>query len=232
DGVFVGEIAQPSYPDWAYGTVTFQRPAGPGDLEIRTDPGAREAKVRVIGVRDGTLITEKRQAILSVKEGIIGADAGQDILKIAMFDRFARWEKPGVGFVQGFGLKSGALATTYNPLYENVIVVGTNDEDMALAANTLAKVGGGFLAVQDGRIKAMLELPLFGLLSDSSLEVATDKMERLYEAVREMGCQLSGPYHALAFVGVSGEMASIKIAHQGMFDVEEKQFVDTVVEAR
>lgn len=230
DGQFVTTWPRPEYPDWMYGTVRLKRRLSVEDFTVYAPPATREVTVRVIGVTDGALLSDERHLRVEVKQGRVEPDLRQDILKFAMVDRYDRWEKVAVGFIQGFGLKDGAIGSTYNPLYENILLVGTNDWDMLVAANRVAELGGGFVAVRNGQVVGQLELPLFGLLYDGSLESATRKMESLYRAVRDMGCRLrTGPFHTLAFMAVCGEIGHLKLGHEGLFDVDRRCFVSTLV---
>ncbi len=229
DGDFIAKLERPQYPSSMYSTVRLKRPVVPRDFAIKSSKKKRKAKVRVIGVTEGSLITEERKVVLRVKDGYVEPDIEQDVLKIVMVDRYDRSEMIGKGFIQGLGIKEGAIGSTYNALYENVVVVGTNDCDMAFAVNEIARKGGGFIAVQEGSVRACLELPLFGLLSDESLEIALAKVEKLHNAVRDLGCSLKSPFHTLSFSCVAGEIGAVKLSHQGLYDVNRRRVIDTVV---
>ncbi|NPV30598.1 MAG: adenine deaminase [Firmicutes bacterium] len=228
-GQFCIDLKRPQYPDYMYGTVRLFRPLVREDFAIKAPDGRQEVKVRVINLKDGSLLSDEKHFTLKVTDGLVNPDLTQDVLKIAMIDRYARFDKVGLGFIHGVGLKSGALASTYNPLYENIIVVGTNDEDMLIAANRIVELGGGFVVVQNGSVLGELPLPLCGLLSDESLDVAIQKMRKVYDVVRELGCPLKSPFHSLAFMAVCGEIGTLKIGHEGLFDVDKRQFVDLFV---
>jgi adenine deaminase len=127
--------------------------------------------------------------------------------------------------VQGFGLRGGALATTFNSQQENMIIVGGNDEDMALAANTLAEHGGGFVAVSDGEVLGILELPLFGLDTDQEFDQVVVTLRRLHELVSELGCKWPAPFHSLGFIGLPVAIGDLKIAPEGLIDVWAEKVV-------
>jgi adenine deaminase len=187
--------------------------------------------VRVIGVTDGSLISDDLRIEVEVKSGEIGQDTSQDLLKAAMVDRFGRFEGAGLGLIRGFGLKRGAVGTSYNGLCQNLLVVGADDHDMLLALERMAALGGGFVVVAGGKVLAELPLPLYGLLTDLSLEEATARMESVYRAMRGLGCGLSkGPLHTLAFTGVCGEIGHLKIGHAGLFDVAARRFAPIVID--
>ena len=99
-----------------------------------------------------------------------------------MVDRYARQDEPAIAYMQGFGLTRGAIGSSYNPFFNNVMVLGTNDEDIALAANTVSDLGGGFVAVADGEVLGSVALPLLGLLSDGDALDFVYGLERLHES--------------------------------------------------
>ena len=167
------------YPEWAYGTVHFAHPLTPEDFGLPGDAERGEVVVRVITASGQTLLTGQAHERMTPKHGQITADADRDILKIAAVERVRGTGEIGVGLIRGFGLRSGAMATTYNSQQQNLIVLGTDDRDMAVAANTLARTGGGFVVVERGEVRGLLELPLFGLLSDRSYEHVVSTLRRL-----------------------------------------------------
>ena len=124
-----------------------------------------------------------------------------------MLDRNGADAPAALGFLQGYGIKRGAIGTTYNPMYHNVLVAGVDDEATALAANTLAELGGGFVAV-DGDEVVAVPLELCGLMSDRPAEEFIPAMERLYAKARDLGCTMESPFHNLAFTAVCGELPS------------------------
>jgi len=230
NGEFLAELRSPSYPDFMYNTVRLKRPLNPKDFEIKAPETKETVTVRVIGARDGTLVTEDLKVTLKVENGVVKQDLGKDVLKIAMIDRFHLSGKVGKGFVHGFGLMRGAIGSTYTPITENIIIVGATDEDMCLAANELAEVGGGMIAVQEGKVRALLELPLCGLLSDGTAEAVIEKQSRLYEAVKQMGCKLADPFHTLAFLGACPEIGTLKICEEGLLNVLERRLENLILE--
>src|SRR4051794_29556665 len=98
------------------------------------------------------------------------ADIERDVLKVAMWDRYARLEEPSIAYMQGYGLKRGAIGTSYNPFFNNVMALGTNDADIAVAANAVADMGGGFVAVADGDVLGSVAFGLCGLLGDGGAD--------------------------------------------------------------
>jgi len=230
DGRMVVPLPPSHYPPFAYNTVRLPRALGPEDLEIRVGGERGEVKVRVIVASGDSLITEETHEMLTVRDGRLQPDVDRDILKIVSIERHHASGEMGKGFIKGFGLKDGAIASTYNPQHQNLQVVGANDRDMAVAANELARIGGGFVAVRGGQVVARLELPLFGLLSDEPLETVVQKYDRIYAAVAGMGSPLPAPFHTLAFVGLPITIGKLKISPKGLVDVWQEREVDLIVD--
>ena len=230
DNKLVKDSKLPEYQDFMYQTMNIKRFVNKEDIKVKVDTDSGSVRINVIGVEDGSLISRKLVMEIGVTNGIVNPDINQDILKIVMLDRYNRWEKPSVGFISGTNLKTGAIGTTYDPLYENILVVGTNDEDICLAVNEIAKMGGGFIAVKNNKVMGKLELPLFGLLSDKKIESIVPTMKSLYSEIEKMGCTLKkGPFHTLGFMAVCGEIGDLKLSHKGIFDVNERKVIDLVV---
>jgi adenine deaminase len=227
DGTWVGTFEQPVYPEFLKHTVELARPVVGSDLEVAA-PERETVTVRAIGAE--SLLSDERRFDLPVRAGVVEADIERDVLKVAMFDRYARWTKPAVAFMQGFGIKSGAIGTSYNPFFNNIMVLGTNDTDMALAANEVAAAGGGFVAVAEGKVLGKVPLPLCGLLSDRPAEEVVPALEELYGIVAELGCTIEWPFHNFAFTAVVGELPRLKMSDRGLFDVVERKHLSTIVD--
>ncbi len=230
DGRFLPKLESTKYPDFMYDTVKLERELRPEDFEVLHSSGKSEVKVRVIGATEGSLITDERIETLEVSQGIVQSDVQRDIAKISMVDRFMSSKKIGNGFIQGFNLRRGAFGTTANAVCENIVVVGTNSRDMAIAANKMAEMGGGKVAVIDGEVKAQLEMGLCGLLAEGSLEEIMTKFYRVLDAIKEIGCELETPFSTLEFMCACGEIGLIKICDQGLLNVETREIVDVVVD--
>ncbi len=231
NGRMLAPLTRPDYPAWMRETVKVKRDLTLEDLRIPAPSGRRRVVARAIGVTDGSLISDELRVEVEVKSGEITQDTSQDLLKVAMVDRFGRFEGAGLGLIRGFGLERGAVGTSYNGLCQNLLVVGVDDGDMLLALNRMATLGGGFVVVAGGKVLAELPLPLYGLLTDSSLEEATARLDGVYRAMDGLGCPLKkGPLHTLAFTGVCGEIGHLKIGHAGLFDVAARRFVPILVD--
>jgi adenine deaminase len=226
-GKFLPELASSRYPEEIYHTVRLPEGFALEDLGVKAQ--GTVARVRIMGMKDGSLLSDERFGELPVKNGFVQPDVARDIIKIVMIDRYTGTKRIGKAFVQGYHLRKGAIGSTYNPVAQNIVIVGTNDEDIGVAADELVKAGGGFIAVSNGKKTAMLELPLFGLLSDRGFDDAVERLRELHAVVREMGCMLSEPFYTLAFSCVAGEIGKLKICDQGLFDVDLARLVDVVL---
>ena len=195
----------------------------PADFEISSSKG--EEKVRVIDVLEGQLLTEESEAILSAAEGKIDPDVENDILKIAVLERYGH-NKMVNAFVHGFGLKDGAIASSVAHDSHNIIAVGTNSQDMADAVNNLVKNNGGLVTASKECIHS-LKLPIGGLMSTKSAEEVAFKLEVLHNATADMGCKLASPFMTLSFLALL-VIPKLKISDMGLFDVEKFDFVDVV----
>jgi adenine deaminase len=227
-GEFVGDVPQVSYPSSFHGTVQLSEPVTAASLQLIVED-RESVDVRVIGVTDGSLGTHELRATLKVVDGAVRPDFELDVLPLAMIDRFRKGTGTGLGFVTGFGLRRGAIASSVNAVCENLIVVGTNAEDMAIAVNHLADVGGGKIVVADGEILALAELRLLGLISDDPLEMMTEKFDRTLKAIAGLGCTLKSPFSQLEFCCACGEIGDIKLSEEGLVLLDPPRIVDVVL---
>ena len=145
------------------------------------------------------------------------ASAADDLAKIASVERHRATGKVGLGFVRGFGLRSGAVASTVAHDSHNLLIVGTNDEDMAFAGNLLAETGGGMVAVLDGQALALVPLPIAGLMSEQPVEVVDEEVQRLAAAWRELGCNLESPFMTMSILALP-VIPELRITNRGLVD--------------
>ncbi len=193
------------------------------DFEITSKN--KEEMVRVIEVIEGQLITGESEAVLKVDDGRIQPNLKNDVLKIAVVERYGH-NRISNGFVRGFGFKEGAIASSVAHDSHNIIVVGTDTENMANAVNQLVKNGGGLVATSDGQYNP-LKLPIAGLMSNESAINVSNKFKVLQQKVKEMGCKLNSPFMTLSFMALL-VIPKLKISDLGLFDGERFQFVDLV----
>jgi adenine deaminase len=178
----------------------------------------------VIGIIPGKIITDREQSELPFRHGQRHADPVRDLLKVCVLERHGRNGNVGCGFVRGFGIRAGALASSVGHDSHNLCVVGAEDADMAIAANRLIALGGGFVAVRGGSVLAEMALPVAGLMSLHSFEDVAHNLERLRGAEREMGCSLAEPFLQLAFLTLP-VIPHLKITDMGLVDVDRFELI-------
>jgi len=215
-------------PDFAQRTVNIG-PVGADSFLLQAPPGVEGVLARVIGVGDGTIVTRSLERRLPVVNGIIRSMPEQGINTIAAIDRHTGKTTMGLGFVEGFSLSRGAMASTYNPHYQHLLIVGADNADMAVAAEETARLGGGFVVVDGGEVAARVPLPLYGLLSEESIDVLAAQIEEAIAALRALGCTLETPFHTLAFAGLPITIGTLKINSRGLIDVWKGEVVPVVI---
>jgi adenine deaminase len=218
-GAPVGEIARPDVPEWVKHTVRVQAVAS-NDFAVPWEGGA----ARVIGVVPGQIVTEALVDEPLVEDGQAVADPERDIAKIAVVERHLGTGRIGLGFVRGFGLRSGALASTIAHDAHNIVVVGVDDGDMARAVTRLAELGGGEVVVESRGVRAELPLPVAGLLSDAPVEEVIPASRGCVEAAERLGCTLEAPFQTMSFLALS-VIPSLKLTDRGLVDVDRFELV-------
>jgi len=211
-------------------TVRVGLPITAESFHIAPSKGGNEARVRVIGVQPGVLYSKELFEKLPVVGGQIPPLLEKDILKVAAIDRHKATHKMAVGFIKGFELKTGAFGSVFGPCVEDMVILGTNETDMAVVAKKLIDIQGGFVVVKDGEVKAVMETPLFGILSVDLLETMIRKSKQVDETVQSLGCPLQAPFHTLAFMAFPAHFGILKICNEGLANVNEGKIVDVVVD--
>jgi adenine deaminase len=225
-GRLEADIPAYDYPARAKKTVRLGKRLTAGDFDIPAPRRAATVKARVIGVIENQAPTRALAAELPVQGGVVAMDRRNDVCQIALVERHRGTGKLTNGFVSGFGYTQDcALASTVAHDSHHMIVVGTNKEDMARAANRLGQVGGGVVMISKGQELALIELPIAGLMSDERAEVVAEKAARLAAAMRDMGCTLNNAYmqHSLLALVVIPEL---RISDMGIIDVTSFRKVD------
>jgi adenine deaminase len=162
---------------------------------------------------------------LEASGGEIRLDRGADLAKVAIVERHRGSGKIQVGFVSGLGLRVPcAFGSTVAHDSHHLILVGTDEASMAVAGNELARVGGGQVVVRDGRVAAMVELPIAGLMSDERAEIVAAKAQRVLEALRECGCSLNNANMQLSLLALV-VIPELRISDLGLVDVSRMAFI-------
>jgi adenine deaminase len=236
DGVVVAEngrmtveIGKPSFPACVYHTMHVGGAVTADSFRIAAPEGKDRVKTRVIEIIPNHVGNYERIMDLAAEDGCVLPDPARDVMKMAVFERHHETGTKGCGFVKGFGFKKGAMAQTVAHDAHNLLVAGTNDEDMALAANTLIECGGGLCAVADGKVLALVPLPIAGLMNDLPVEEMAVLVSRLSAAWKEMGCVINSPYMTMALIPLAC-LPELRLTNRGLVDCRTFRFVDLFAE--
>ncbi len=199
----------------------------PEDFRLRANAGP--VRARVIKVMEGSILTKASVALLTVRDGSVLTNPEKDILKLAAVERYAG-TGVAVSFVKGFGFKKGALASSIAHDSHNIIAVGSDDWNLAIAVNVIAMMKGGLAAVYDGKVLDSMSLPVGGLMSNEAPETVARKLKNLHRAAKAMGCKLSSPFMSLSFLSLL-VIPELRLSDRGLFDVGEFRFVEPFTSA-
>jgi adenine deaminase len=176
------------------------------------------ARIRVMDVVPDQIATGQITVTPKVKDGLIVPDTGRDILKIAVVERHRGTGNIGIGFVRGFGLKKGALASSVAHDSHNVIVVGLSDDELFAAVKEVERMNGGMAAVCDGKVLAALPLPIAGLMSQAPLADVAENWKALRQAAHALGAALPEPFMTLSFLALP-VIPELRLTDRGLVDV-------------
>jgi adenine deaminase len=225
DGKLVKEFAPYTYPANALNSVHLDLLSAK-DFIIECE--GNSANVHAIEIIPAKVGTFDKIVTLPVVDGNIKPDPEQDVLKVAVFERHKRTGTVGKGFTKGFGIKKGALAQTVAHDAHNLLVVGSNEEDMALAANTLIKCGGGLVAVLDGKVLSVVELPIAGIMGDKPINEMSASIEKMERTWAEMGSTLPSPFMTMALIPLAC-LPETRLTNRGLVDCRTFEFIDLIV---
>lgn len=225
-GKILIDLPKYTYPESVKNSVRL-KPVTAKDLQV-TAEGSR-ATARVIGLIPDQNLSEGFELEMPVKNGIVGADLKQDVIPMICLERYGRNGNIGKGFVKGFGLKSGAIAESIAHDTHNLLVIGTNYEDMAKAVNHVIQMGGGIALADKGNIINELRLPVGGLITDelTGSQVSAKIRELEEDAKVKLGCQVHAPFMHLSFLALSTS-PKWKLTDKGIVDVERFEILSAV----
>ncbi len=179
---------------------------------------------KVIQLIPDQIVTKKVTKKILSKEGVAYPNIKEDILKIAVVERHKATGNIGIGFVQGFGLKMGAIGSSVAHDSHNLVIVGTNDQDMLKTVEIIQAMGGGLTVVLNGKVLASLPLPIAGLMSEASVAKVNLQLEALHRAAKNLGCKIPDPFMTLSFLSLP-VIPELKITDKGLVDVNQFKFV-------
>jgi adenine deaminase len=226
DGKLVDKLEAPARS--ANVSSTFNvAPVSPEDLKLRAPKGS-SGTVNAMAVAvtpDQIFVRKRRDVALPVRDGFVEADTSKDVQYLAVVERYGRTANRPVAFASGFGLRSGALATSTAPDDNNIVCVGTNPDDMTLAINHIIANNGGQAVADGGRIISFLPLPIGGIVSDIAPEEMARKEQELDEAARALGCRLPWPFMYMFVLQITA-IPDFAITDLGVIDCVQLKVVD------
>lgn len=216
DGELVAENGKSLLPETKVETINNFVAEKVAAVDFRVSDEGKE--IKIIGIIEGELLTEKLVGKTKVVEDNLVSDVDNDILKIAVINRYEK-KKPAVGFIKNFGLKKGALASSVAHDSHNVVVIGCSDEEMAEAANMIIETKGGF-SVYSSEKKMLLPLPVAGIMTnDDAFKVADDYM-KIKDLAKSLGSNLRDPFMTMEFMALL-VIPKLKLSDKGLFDCEK-----------
>jgi len=227
DGKILLERPAFVYPEWARQSVHLARPLNAADFSLKA-PDRSTVLANVIGVIENQAPTQKLRMEVEVSDQEIRPDLEQDIAKVALVERHHGTGKVQVGLVHGFGFDTScAVASTVAHDCHHLLVVGTDEHDMALAANKLAELGGGQIVVRDGEVIGLVRLPIAGLMSDAPAAEVADQAASVLDGFRKCGCKRNNPNMQLSLLALV-VIPELRISDLGLVDVTQFKFIPVV----
>jgi len=223
NGSIVTPIKKRILPSWIKNTVKIKKLSSK-DFEIKS----KKKKVQANTIQMQTeIITKLGSAELNTSDGNVLSSIDKDVWKVAAFDRIHGSKNHVVGFLENFGADIGAFASTWSFHENDLIVIGSNDSDMAVAANTLRKNQGGLVVIKSGKIQASLPLQMAGIISTDSFEKVSTNFEKINNTIIDSGCNFSRPHLIPLFLPFLA-LPSIRILSRGIVDVKKRLFIDPI----
>jgi adenine deaminase len=226
-GVYGKRLRPLAYPGYMKRSVILPRRLRAADFAVKSEKRSGTERANVIVAKEGLLISGREVTSLAVRSGRVQPDTGRDILKVTVVERHGA-RLIGNAFIKGFGLRSGALAESFAPVPENIIGVGSSDDDLAFAVNRIREMQGGLVVAADRRTRAELRLPILGLLSEDPIDQVSARFAEVTEAARNLGCPFKSPFLTLMFMGYP-LIPTLKITQSGLVDVDLMKYVDVLI---
>jgi len=224
DGKWQVDLPKITYPDWATQSVRLAKPLTAEDFVLKAVSDIPQ-KANVIGVIENQAPTKHLTMTVQPQGGEVKPDLRRDLAKIALVERHQATGRIQIGLVSGFGFSVPcAIASTVAHDSHHMVVVGTNEADMAMAANELAKCGGGQIVVRQGEVLGKVELPVAGLMSNEPAEVVGKKAGTVLDGFKMCGCELNNPNMQLSLLGLV-VIPELRISDLGLVDVTKFEFI-------
>jgi adenine deaminase len=225
NGRLVLSLPHYDYPDWATNSIHLGHPLTPQDFTLPAPANLQSITANVIGVIENQAPTRHLQLEVPVQDGEVHPDIQRDIAKIALIERHHATGEVQVGLVSGFGFNVPcAIGSTVAHDCHHMIVIGTDEQDMAMAANELAAMGGGQVVVRQGQVIGQVRLPIAGLMSNERPEIVARKAATVLYGFRACGCMLNNPNMQLSLLGLV-VIPELRISDKGLVDVTQFKFI-------
>lgn len=218
------DCAISDYPDWIKDTVHLKNPITAASFEVKSDVANGSTVCRIIQMIDRQIINTCEEEAMPVHDHVIGNRVADDILKLAVVERYGKTGTVGVGFVRGFKLDEGALAFSTSHDHHNIVCVGTNDADMAAAVNEVARIHGGGAVAKNGEVIDSMPLVLGGLMSDKPAPIVMKEIDRLNQSARSLGNEMDAPFMALSFISLP-TVPELGLTDKGLIDVLKHEII-------
>ncbi len=216
------------YPEWIKDTVHLKTKITEKSFEISQCDNFEAVSIRAIELIKNQIINKEKIVNIVPVQGKLCSDISKDILKIAVVERYGKNGDIGKGFVIGFGLKQGAVAYSMSHDHHNIVVIGTNDKDMAVCVNYLEKIHGGACVSMNGKVLADICLPIGGLMSEKSADEVNDELEIINKEIKKLGCPLDSPLMTLSFISLP-TVPELGITDKGLIDVINHKIISLTV---
>lgn len=223
-----GKLVQPipniAYPEWVRHTVKLTRGRQAQDFVLKAS--GETARVWVIELYPDQIINRPGKAELPVVDGAVQTDPARDLLKLAVVERYGKNGNVGVTFVQGFGMKNGAIASSVSHDHHNIVTAGTNDADMAACAAAIEEMQGGLAIAANGQVLGRLPLPIGGLLSEKPAEEVIQTLEEMTAIYHELGGTLPAPFMTISFISLP-TVPELGLTDKGLVDVRKHALISS-----
>ena len=229
NGKILAPVEMPEHKEVLLKTFHLKKVVEAADLVIPAEEGATSARMHIMRTLPWVPITEGGEAVLPVKDGYVNSDTAQDLLHIAVVERHHETGNIGKAFIGGFGLSEGAMASSIGHDHHNIVVMGADPEEMAVAANRVAELNGGIVLIKDGKVVKEIPLPICGLLTDMDAWTLAEQRQALLGAAAELGCKVSDAFMFLSFVTLAA-IPAFAVTDKGYVNVMTQQLMDPVLE--
>jgi len=234
DGKMVIELPKPRYTQTLAGAVKLKRKLKTSDFVVRTKKTLKKVRVQTLVSNEELRGFRNGEVVLSVENGIVLPNSNDDVVLIAVAEGHKRTGRISTGFATGLGLNRGAIGTTVAHDHHNIVLIGTNPNDMAFAGNEIARMHGGQIAVADGIVLNSIPLPIVGLMAHVDVQTMTEQVKSMKETLRGMGCKLTHPFMHLGFftgalTGWGWETGRYNITDKGWVDLETQKILSPII---